>query len=59
MQEDPDQAEKEDDKASTGEYPASISISLVTLKITQMRWKRLNQQRKVLRHWNLRQFLRK
>ena len=39
------------------EYPAWISISSVTLKTTRIRWKKLHQQTKVLRHWSLRPLL--
>ena len=41
------------------EYPAWISISSVILRIMRIRWKRLSQQTKALRHWNLRRPLRK
>ena len=54
MQQGTNQADREDDKASTGEYPAWITISSVTLRIMRIRWKRLSQQTKARRHWNLR-----
>ena len=48
MQEDPDQAEKEDDKASTGEISKlDFNFFSVTLKTPQTCWKRLSQQTKV------------
>ena len=53
MQQDPDQAEKEDDKASTGGISNLTSISSVILKAARMRWKRrLSQQTRVLPRWN-------
>ena len=41
------------------EYPAWISISSVILRTTRIRWRRLSQQMKAFRHWNLRQPLQK
>ena len=41
------------------EYPAWISISSVTLRTTQIRWRRLSQRMKAFRHWSLRQPLQK
>ena len=57
MQQDASQAGGEDDRASTEEYPAWISISSVILRTTRIRWRRMSQRMKAFRHWSLRQTL--
>ena len=59
MQQDANQAGGEDKRHRQEEYPAWISISSVILRTTRIRWRRLSQQMKALRHWNLRQPLQK
>ena len=59
MQQDANQAGGEDDSASTGGVSSLISISSVILRTTRIRWRRLSQQMKALRRWNLRQPLQK
>ena len=54
MQQGIDQADRQDDKASTGGISSLDFNSSVTLRIMRISWKRLSQQTKALRHWNLR-----
>ena len=57
MQEDPDQAEKQDDKASTGGI-SSLDFNLFSdFENNADALETTNQQTKLLRHWSLRQFL--
>ena len=50
MQQGNDQADSEDDKASTGGKSSLDFNFLGTLRIMRIRWKRLSQQTKALRH---------
>ena len=53
MQQDPDQAEKEDDKASTGGISSLDFNFLSDFQTVRTRWRRrLNQQTRVLPRWN-------
>ena len=55
MQQDPDQAEKEDGKLQQSGFSAWTSTSLATLIMAQTRYKeRLSQQRRELLSWNFR-----
>ena len=53
MQQDTDQDDREDDKASTGGI-SSLDFNFLSDFENKRSWKRLSQQTKALRHWNLR-----